>query len=129
MAQAAHRPRARSPLPSAAASPAPPVSRTHPRSLAISLPGKRVPLVSTFLAPVTGLATRLPLVATAPSSRHLLARQPGCRLASMSSCASRAIPSPPCLSRPIDATMRHHPAVASSLVLTTSRPLAHLGRL
>jgi hypothetical protein len=60
------RPRTRAPFP--AASPTPPVSRSHPRSLSLS--GKRAPLVSAFLAPVTGLVTRSP-PATAPPRRLL----------------------------------------------------------
>jgi hypothetical protein len=68
-AQAAHRPRARAPLCHCQLSPTrqpalPLLSRD------LSLPGKRVPLVSAFLVPVTGPATRSPTVATAPSSRH-----------------------------------------------------------
>jgi hypothetical protein len=70
VAQAAQLPRAHAPLPSVAASPAPLVSRTRPRSLATTLSSKRDPLVSTFLVPVTGLTTQSPPVATALSSRH-----------------------------------------------------------
>jgi hypothetical protein len=99
-----------------------PTRRPH-SPLALSLSDKRIPLVSTFLAPVTGLATRSPPVATAPSSRHKLTCQPGWCLASLSHCASRAIPSPPARAIPSSPLCATITAVASSPVLTTSRPL------
>jgi hypothetical protein len=43
-----------------------------------------------------------------PVVSPLLARLPGWRLAPLSPCANRAIPSPPCPSRPVVATVRHH---------------------
>jgi hypothetical protein len=46
-----------------------PTRRPH-SPLTLSLSDKWISLVSTFLTPVTGLATRSPPVATAPSSRH-----------------------------------------------------------
>jgi hypothetical protein len=101
--------------------------RPHPSARAplprdLSLPGKRAPPVSAFLAPVTGLATRSPPVATAPSSRHYSL---ACPVGALRLCPlAPAEPShhPPTRvvsSSPLCATI---PAVTISPVHATSRP-------
>jgi hypothetical protein len=98
-------PRTRAPLPSATASSAPPVSRTPlALSRSLSLSGKRVPLVSAFLAPVTGLATRSPPATACPVASPLSrspARFGALRLPEPSH-------RPVCPSHPVATTVRHH---------------------
>jgi hypothetical protein len=86
--------------PSPAASPAPPDSHSHPRSLSL-----KSGLVNAFLAPVTGLATRSP-PATARPVASPLSRSPArfgaLRLPELSR-------RPVCSSHPIATTVHHHP--------------------
>jgi hypothetical protein len=102
-------------------------ARPHPSARAplprdLSLPGKRAPPVSAFLAPVTGASDVMSAGRHRPVVSPLLARLPGWRLAPLSPCASRAIPSPPTRavsSSPLCATIL---VMASSPVHATSRP-------
>jgi hypothetical protein len=121
-------PSPRDPSPSRAPRRSPLTGRPHPSartplslslSRSLSLPGKRVPLVSAFLAPVTGLATRSLPVATTPSSCHYSLAYPVGALRQPSHPVS-PLPEP---------SRRHHCAPPSSLVDATSRPLPRPGRL
>jgi hypothetical protein len=58
---------------------------------------------------VTGASDAISAGRHRPVVSPLLARLPGWHLAPLSPYASRAIPSPPCPSRPVVATVRHHP--------------------
>jgi hypothetical protein len=64
-----------------------------------------------------------------PVVSPLLARLPGWRLAPLSPCASRAIPSPPCPSRLVAAIVRHHPRRGELADARHLSPLPCLGRL
>jgi hypothetical protein len=105
------------------ARPHPSAHAPHPRDL--SLPGKRASPVNVFLTPVTGASDAIAADRHRPVVSPLLARLPGWRLAPLSSCASRAIPSPPCPSHIVVAIVRHHPRCGK---LTGARHLSPLPR-
>jgi hypothetical protein len=96
--------RPRSPL-SLPARPHPSAALPLALSRSISLPDKRVPLVSAFLAPMTGIATRSP-PATARPVASPLSRSPA-RFGALRLPEPSRRPVYP--SHPVATTVRHHP--------------------
>jgi hypothetical protein len=110
------------------------LARPHPSARTtlphdLSLPGKRAPPVSAFLAPVTGASDAIAAGCHRPIVSPLLASLLGWRLAPLSPCASRAIPSPLCPSRLVVATVRHHPRRGELAGARHLSPLPRPGRL